>query len=410
MPIAALSDLQRVLLVGSFLRKDHPLFAQRLRQAALKGARIHSVHGVADDWLMPIASSMVVRPGLWPNALAEIAAAVAQAQGLAAPVQVVPSDAARAIAASLMSGERKAILLGNSAVQHPQAHNLAALAHWIGLHTGAAVGDLTDAANTVGAQLVEAMPVEGGRDASAMLDGTLKACLLLHVEPDRDTADPARAVAALKRAELVVALTSFADAALDCADVLLPVAPFTETSGTFVNAEGRAQSFHGVVKPLGETRPAWKVLRVLGNLLALKGFDFETSEDVRAEALGDQTAISGRLDNRAGPVVPLMIQEAALERLSDVPIYETDPWVRRADGLQHTADARPRGADLPTGLWRQLGLKDGDFVRVTQGEATAELPARLDDRLADGTVRIPSGTALTRTLGAMFGPLNLSKV
>ena len=410
MPIAALTDLQRVLVVGSFLRKDHPLFAQRLRQAAQKGARIHSLHGITDDWLMPMSSSMAVRPSQWPNALAEVAAAVAETQGVAAPVDAVPSEAARAIAASLLSGERKAILLGNSAVQHPQARHLAALAHWIGEHTGASVGDLTAAANTVGAQLVDALPVNGGRDASAMLDGSLKACLLMHVEPDRDLADPARAVAALQQAELVVALTSFADASRDCADVLLPIAPFTETSGTFVNAEGRVQSFHGVVKPLGETRPAWKVLRVLGNLLGVPGFDFETSEDVRAQALGDQATISLRLDNRTDHVAPASLQDDALERLADVPIYEGDPWVRRAESLQRTADARPLGAVLPTGLWNQLGLNDGDRVQVMQGTASAVLPARRDDTLADGTVRIPSGTAAARSLGAMFGPLTVTKV
>ena len=412
--IASLSTLQRVLVVGSFLRKDHPLFAQRLRQAARRGARIHSLHAVHDDWLMPIATTLTAAPSGWVAALAEIAAAVAAAKEVAPPVAlgagVEPSVQAKAIAASLLTGDRKAILLGNAAVQHPAAASLMALAQWIGEHTGASVGDLTADANTVGAQLVGVQPAVGGLNASQMLGGALKACLLLNVEPDRDAANPAAAVAALQGAQMVVALTSFRDAALDCADVLLPIAPFTETSGTFVNAEGRVQSFHGVVKPMGETRPAWKVLRVLGNMLNVPGFDFETSEDVRTEALGDVTAIPARLNNRVDAPVVLSAAPAGLERIADVPIYETDPLVRRAASLQLTADARAPSVGITAALWAQLGLHAGDMVRVSQSLATADLPAHLDATLAANTVRVPSGAAQTRTLGAMFGAISVNPV
>jgi NADH-quinone oxidoreductase subunit G len=411
--IASLSTLQRVLVVGSFLRKDHPLFAQRLRQAARRGARIHSLQAVHDDWLMPVATLMTAAPSQWVLALADIAAAVAATKQVEPPVArgagVEPSAQAQAIAASLLSGDRKAILLGNAAVAHPAASSLMALAQWIGEQTGASVGDLTADANTVGAQLVGAQPVAGGRNAEQMLSGSLKACLLLNVEPDRDAANPAAAVAALQGAEMVVVLTSFRDAALDCADVLLPIAPFTETSGTFVNAEGRVQSFHGVVKPMGETRPAWKVLRVLGNMLNVPGFDFETSEAVRTEALGDVIALATRLNNQVDAPVVLGAAPAGLERISDVPIYEADPLVRRAASLQLTADARAPSVSIPSALWAQLGLREGDKVRVSQGLATADLPARLDQTLAANTVRVPSGTAQTRTLGAMFGAITIAK-
>ena len=414
MPIAALSSLQRVLVVGSFLRKDHPLFAQRLRQAARKGARVHSLHAVHDDWLIPLATTMTAAPSAWVQSLAEIAAAVAASKEIAAPVAlgagVEPSAEAKAIAASLLGGERKAILLGNAALQHPSASSLMALAQWIGEHTGASVGDLTAAANAVGAQLVGARPTAGGLNAGQMLSGSLKACLLLNVEPDRDAANPAAAVVALQGAAMVVALTSFRDAALDCADVLLPIAPFTETSGTFVNAEGRAQSFHGVVKPLGDTRPAWKVLRVLGNMLNVPGFDFETSEDVRADALGDLASMSARLSNRIDTPVALPTVATGFERIADVPIYEADPLVRRATSLQLTADARAPSVGIPSGLWAQLGLQEGASVRVSQGSASAELPARLDATLNARTVRVSSGGAQTRTLGAMFGPITVDKV
>ena len=408
--IASLSTLQRVLVIGSFLRKDHPLFAQRIRQAAKKGGKVFSLNGVHDDWLMPMASTLTAAPSGWVGALAEVAVAVAAATGVSAPLAVESSAPARAIAASLLTGERKAVLLGNAAAQHPQASQLLALANWIGEHTGASVGYLTEAANTVGAQLVAAMPRSGGLNAAQMLGGSLKACLLLNVEPAFDAADPAAALAGLQSAEMVVALTPFKTAALACADVLLPIAPFTETAGSFVNAEGRLQSFHGVVKPLGEARPAWKVLRVLGNLLGLPGFDFETSEEVRAEALGDGAGVASRLDNTTDVAVVMPVAASGLERIADVSIYATDSLVRRAPALQHTADAKAPVASVSSAVWQQLGLSVGSSVRITQGPASAVLPVQVDASLAATAVRVPAGHAATATLGAMFGPLTVEKV
>lgn len=410
--VAALSNLQRVLVVGSFLRKDHPLFAQRLRHAARKGAQVHSLHALADDWLMPMGTQLVAAPSAWVQSLADIAAAIAAAKGLAAPAAGNAGAEAKLIADSLLSGERKAVLLGNAAAQHPQAASLLSLANWIAAQTGASVGYLTEAANTVGAQLVNAQPGAGGLNAGQMLaGGSLKAALLLDVEPAYDAADPSAAKAALEKAEMVVAMSAFKSAAvLDVADVLLPVAPFTETSGSFVNAEGRLQSFHGVVKPLGETRPAWKVLRVLGNMLGLPGFEYETSEQVRAEALGDGSGIAARLDNGFSAAIASPAAAAnGLQRIADVPIYSADSLVRRAPALQHTADARPPMASLPAALWQQLGLAAGDRVRVSQGAASAVLPARLDATLATGTVRVSAGHPDTATLGAAFGAVTVEK-
>ncbi len=410
LPIAALSNLQRVLVVGSFLRKDHPLFAARIRHAARKGAQVHSLHALADDWLMPMGTQLIAAPSAWLQSLVDIATAIGAAKGISAPMAGNATVEAKVIADSLLSGERKAVLLGNAAAQHPQAGALLSLANWIAAQTGAAVGYLTEAANTVGAQLVGAQPGAGGLNAGQMLGSAqLKAVLLLDVEPAFDAADPSAALAALQGAETVVALSAFKSAALDVADVLLPIAPFTETSGTFVNAEGRVQSFHGVVKPAGEARPAWKVLRVLGNMLGLAGFDFETSEDVRAQALGDATAIAARLDNGSSAAPTAGSASAGLQRIADVPIYCADSLVRRAPALQATADARAPQASLPAALWSQLGLAAGDRVRVVQGAASAVLPARLDATLADNTVRVPAGHADTATLGAAFGAITVEK-
>jgi NADH-quinone oxidoreductase subunit G len=192
--------------------------------------------------------------------------------------------------------------------------------------------------------------------------------------------------------------------------VLLPITPFTETSGTFVNAEGRAQSFTGVVKPMGDARPAWKVLRVLGNLLGLDGFSQESSEEVRAEALGDLSGLAGRLDNTpaTAPAAP-QAGLAGLERVADVPIYAADSLVRRAPSLQLTADAREPVACLPSALWQQLRLQAGDKVVVGQGQAVTLLPAREDPTLAPTAIRIAAGHAATLALGPMFGPLTVEK-
>ncbi|MCW7538146.1 NADH-quinone oxidoreductase subunit NuoG [Aquabacterium sp. A7-Y] len=410
MPIAGLSKLQRALVIGSFLRKDHPLFAQRLRQAVRQGAQVHSLHAVQDDWLMKLASQTTVAPSAWPQALADIAAAIAAERGVNAPAQGEATEAAKAVAASLLSGERKAVLLGNAAAQHPQASTLLALANWIGEQTGASVGYFGEAANSVGAQLAGALPGAGGLNAAQMLAQPLKAYLLLNVEPELDAADAAQAAAAVQGAEMVVAMSAFRTAAVEYADVLLPIAPFSETSGTFVNAEGRAQSFYGVVKPTGETRPAWKVLRVLGNMLGLPGFEFETSEEVRTLALGDTAQLASRLGNQAAAApAPAARSAGGLERVAEVPIYSSDALVRRAPSLHLTRDAAPPVAGLNAALFAQLGLKDGDVVRVSQGAASAVLPARLEAGLAEGCVRVPVGHPATATLGAMFGAVSVAK-
>ncbi|WP_119155769.1 NADH-quinone oxidoreductase subunit NuoG [Caldimonas tepidiphila] len=410
--IASLSTLQRALVVGSFLRKDHPLFAQRLRQAAKRGCQVHSLHALADDWLMPMASTTIAEPSAWLRALANVAAAVAAERGAASPFGGEATEPAVVVARSLLSGEHKAVLLGNAAAQHPQADALLAVANWIAEQTGATVGYLSEAANTVGAQLVKAMPGQGGLNAGQMLTESLKAYLLLNVEPELDAANAAQALKVMHGAEMVVAMTAFKTAALDYADVLLPIAPFAETSGTFVNAEGRVQSFFGVAKPQGETRPAWKVLRVLGNVLGLQGFAQETSEEVRAEALGDVEQLRSRLDNRAvASQVKASAPAAAggLERIAHVPIYSSDALVRRAPSLQMTADARPPVAWLPAALWSQLGLAPGARVRVSQGGAAVELLAVPDASLPAQCVRVAAGHPATAALGAMFGPIRVER-
>ena len=339
MPIAALSDLQSVLVVGSNLRKDHPLFAQRIRQSARAGCAVTAITSEAllaneGAWAMPLRATVVAEPDEWAQALADVAAAVAAEKGVATPFEGQSTDNAKALAKALLAGERKAILLGNAAAHHPGGSTLLALCQWIGEQTGATVGFLTEAANTVGAQVVNALPGSGGLNAGQMLAGGLRAALLLNCEPGADSAP-----ADLSACEMVVTLSPF-KANMDISDVLLPIAPFTETSGSFVNAEGCVQSFHAVVRPLGDTRPGWKVLRVLGDLLGLQQPAYETSPEVLAQALGagvTDRVPENRLSNRTSARADVRAHAGSVPYVG---IYQLDGIVRRAPSLQLTADAR----------------------------------------------------------------------
>ncbi|WP_321910710.1 NADH-quinone oxidoreductase subunit NuoG [Burkholderia cepacia] len=414
MPIADLSNVDAAFVVGSFLRRDHPLFAARLRQAAKNGAKLHFLHATGDDALIPTAQRIVAAPSAWLDQLAGIAAAVAQLRGVALPdalAGVTASPAAQAVAQSLANGERRAVLLGNVAVRHPEFAKLHAVAKWIADNTGATFGFLTEAANTVGAHVVGALPGEGGLNAREAFAQPRKGYVLLNVEPEFDTVDPAQALAALNQAEMVVVMSPFKHG-LDYADVLLPVAPFTETAGTYVNAEGTVQSFNGVVRPLGDTRPGWKVLRVLGSLLGLPNFEYETAEEVRLAALGD-AGVAGRLSNQTSVAPVRAAANAAnggFERLADVPIYHADALVRRAGALHLTAAAKAaNAAALPAALFDKLGLKEGDAVRVRQGERAVQLPAVRDANLAETVVRVSAATPAGAALGSLSGELVVEK-
>lgn len=417
MPVQEIDQLKRVLIVGSFLRKDHPLLAARLRHATKRGARISLLHAVDQDLLMPVASKMVAAPSAWLSALGEIIAAIAQAKGIAAPAgfgNVSPSQAAKETAANLLSGEPKAVFLGNAVAQHPQASKLHAAAQWIAQQTDARFGYLTEGANTVGGYIANAIPRQGA-NAQSMFAQPRKAYVLLHAEPELDTANPQLARKALDQAEMVVALSPFKHG-LDYADVLLPIAPFSETSGTFISSEGRAQSFNGTVRPLGETRPAWKVMRVLGNLLGLQGFEFDTSEAVRNEIFGANSVADINLAKHLNNLADVAPQPGAalsgnieIERIADVPTYFSDAIVRRAHALQQTAEAEAPKAWVSTALAQHFGIVSGEQVRVRQGDGSAVLTAAIDSSLPDGVVRVSAGHPSTAGLGPMFGPLSVEK-
>ena len=413
MSIAEFAALDRILIVGSFLRNDHPLLAHRLRQAAKKGAQLSLVHASDDDLSIRVARKAIVAPSAMPRVLAEIVVAAAAGAGKPAPAAlsgITASADAQAIAASLASGERKGIFLGNFAQHHPNAAQLHALAQELARLTGATQGFLTEAANSVGGHIAGAMPQRGGMNANAMLVSPRKAYLLLHTETDLDAADPGVARAALKAAECVIALSPFRSGVAEHADVVLPISPFSETAGTFVNCEGRVQAFNGVAPPLGEARPAWKVLRVLGSLLGLAGFAQDSIEAVRLE-LPAAEAIAAGLSNATGTAIGAPAStDAVPERVADVPMYFADPLVRRAASLQKTRNARPPAVRASAATLARLQLADGDAARVRRGEGEAMLKVVADPSVPDGCVRIAAAHPTTSMLGPMFGSIVVEAV
>ena len=414
MPIAQLSTLKRALVIGSFLRKDHPLVTTRLRAATKSGLRLSLVAGADDELLMKVAHKLIAAPSDWLVALSEVVVAIAADKNIAVPAgfeHIEASDVAKAIAASLVVvGDVElpgAILLGNAAAQHPQASKLHAAAQWIAEQTGCSFGYLVESANSIGGHLVGAT---SGKN-EAPFATPKKAYVLLNAEPELDAANPQQATAALAAAEMVVVMSAFQHG-MDYADVLLPIAPFSETSGTFVNCEGRAQSFNGTVRPLGDTRPAWKVLRVLGNLLGLQGFDYDTSESIRDDVFGKGNVdLSAKLNNVAtlAPTVGAYAPAGQLERVTDVPVYFTDALARRAEPLQRTADANAPLVTLSKAVAESIGVKAGDSVTVTQGAGSAVLVADVDVTLPSNAVRVAAGHPAVATLGAMFGSIQVEK-
>lgn len=410
MPLAELDNLDRVLVVGSFLRKDHPLMAQRLRQAVKRGTQVLLLDSAADDPLLPVTARLTLAPSELARGLAEVAVALAQIKQAAVPAEfasVTPGEDAQRIAASLASGSNAAVLMGNLAVSAPNASTLAANGRAIAGLSGAKFCFLTAGGNTVGGYLAGAVPGRGGKTAAQMLAEPLKAYVVLHAEPALDADNGPQALAALRGAQFAVALTAYRSSAEEWADVMLPVAPFTETSGTFVNAAGVAQSFKGTVAPYGQTRPAWKVLRVLGNVLHLAGFEDETSEAVRDAALAG--GVEGRLSNDIKAAIGLGQPAGALERLADVPIYRSDAIVRRSEPLQaHVASRAPK-ARMNGRTLAALGLEAGAKVRVSSAQGSVELEAALDEAVADNAVRVAAAFAQTAALGGAFGQISVER-
>jgi NADH-quinone oxidoreductase subunit G len=421
MPMAQMGALKRVLVIGSHLRKDLPLLAARIRTATKTGLQVYRLDAGGNDWLMPIAVHLQHRPSQWLEQLGQIAHAVAKAKSITPPTglgNATVSAQAQAIADQLLMnnqaehGEPQAILIGALAIHHPNASDLHILAQFIAEHTNATLGFLNEGGNTVGAQFVGATQ---GQDASvdSLLESNARAYVLLNLEPLRDLPNPQQTRAALQKADTVITLSPFTSPdLLELADVILPITPYTETVGSFVNLAGQIQTIQPAVRPLADARPAWKVLRAMGSLLHLDGFLYNLPEEVCADALSKP--IEPVLSNQftANRVVQgKMLCAGPLERLADQAIYASDLIVRRAPSLQLTRDAKNASAiGVGKTLFKQLGVQEGERVLISQAGNTVEGSVLLQTDLADGVVRIATANELSVSLGPMFGEVTLTKV
>lgn len=324
MAVADVESLDTVLVIGSNLRKEVPLLAHRVRKAALAGARVHFVNTTEYEYLFPVASQAIH-------------------QDLYAGLETLQADSPAL--AALQAADKAAILIGQVALRHPRFAELRRRAAGLAASTGARLGYLSEGANAAGLSLAGVLPhrESGGRPAAtpgqhagAMLQGGPATLILLGVEPEFDCA----AGATLGDVGKIVALTPFlAGSIREHADIVLPIGTFAETAGTFVNAAGDWQSFRGAAAPLGESRPAWKVLRVLGNLLELPGCAYDTAAEVldaARAAIGNVTPDNGMAATSALGPPPASQGDDNL----DVPIYQVDALVRRARSLQLTRDGR----------------------------------------------------------------------
>jgi NADH-quinone oxidoreductase subunit G len=363
-PIAALDQASAVLVVGSNLRKEVPLIAHRLRKAAVRGAKISFVNSRRYEYLFPVAGYLSANGVDMFEHLVAIAAAAVQGSGKSAPEAIAalitsaqPTDAHRAIAQQLGDGASRHILLGAIAQRHEAFADLRLVAGAIAEVTGATLGYLPEGGNAVGASLAGVLPqrAAGGRSVATaglnvadMFAARLKAYVVLGaIEPAHDIASAA-AIEALRAAECVVALSPYSTA-MEFAHVVLPIGTFAETSGTYVNMEGRWQSVPGAATPVGEARPGWKVLRVLGNLLNLSGFDYTSPDQVRDELrkqIDAAPAFPVKAAARA-PQAKFPLGASATER--DIPIYQVDAVVRRSSALQATRDARDTAQEADKG-------------------------------------------------------------
>ena len=422
--IADLEELDAALLIGSWIRKDQPIAAHRLRKAALRGASIMAVNALDYEFNFPLTESLVSAPAEMSTNLAAIIKALLSLSGKTAPgglasllENVTVQDTHREVAQHLFNADKASILMGNQAMSQSEFATLRALANVIADLAGARLGYLSEGANTAGACLAGSLPHRGlagetvsnpGKHAYTMIDEGLGAYVLLGVEPEYDCANSGRALAAMNDADFVVCLTSFvSDTMRDYADVILPISVFAETAGTFVNAEGKWQSYQGAVQPLEDARPAWKVLRVLGNLFELEGFDYVSVDEVRSEIESATASLVVSTTSEWRCPTSLSTGSNGLMRVGHLPLYAVDSLVRRSEPLQATRDTIMAAAYINSKTASQQGLSANQEVRVVQAQYSNKLPVVIDEGVPDQCVFIPAGVKDSQTLGDAYGSVEL---
>lgn len=408
---AEIEQADTIFLIGSNIQKEAPSVFLRLRKAFRHGAKILALNPVDYPFSFDVAEKNIVAP----DEIAIALAGVANACGIDIAAQT--NSFSTAAAQLLQAGKKVCFILGNVAMNSPHAAIIRSLSQQMANKIGATVNILTEGTNTAGAWLAGAIPhrgvggslVEKGFDAQAMLQDPRKAYILLNVEPDCDTANPAAMKAVLHQADFVVSLSLFNNAVLtEHADVILPIAAFTETAGSFVNVTGEWQRFTGVAAAFEEARPAWKVLRVLGNLFHLEGFDYTSSEEIYDEvrALVPSSAPGVMQEHKISQLPSF--NEKDLYRIGSIPLYAVDSLVRRAKSLQ-AAQPILEGETAVVRVHPAMGLQAGDMVTVKQQLGQVRLPVVLDESLPHRGVFVAGGIAETSDLSELFGVVGLEK-
>ncbi len=421
LPINELSTCDAILLVGSNIRKEQPIAATEIRKAALKGGAVVAINPVDYKFNFAVSAKHIVAPQHMVNNLIALAKALGVRK---LERDVVVSDEIAALAQQLKDKPRACILLGALAMHHPEASQLRYIAQLIAEHIDAKLGFMTDGANAAGAWIAGAVPHRHpaggvinhqGLNAYEMLAKPRKAYVLLNVEPDVDCANSQLAIEAMKQAKFVMALSIYKNPVLEAhAHLILPMTPFTETSGTFVNVTGMWQHFHGVAQPLASARPAWKILRVLGNYLHLTGFDYEKSEEIAHELKATLTQSAPLTTQFSTPREDMAaVAPVKLMRVGEVPLYAIDSIVRRAQPLQEAQtilDGDTAAVRVHPSTAEQLQLQAGDRVVVTQQHtATVRLPLCCDERIPVGAAWIAGGIPATVGLGDLFAEVQITK-
>ena len=422
--IDVLETVDAALLIGSNIRHDQPIASHRLRKAVENGAKVMLLNSMDYDINYNIAEKIIAHPGAIASQLAGIIKAMlalgdqSAPAGLAALIDSVSvTESHSAIANNLNAATVSSVIIGTQAMGQADLSTIKALAGLLASLANSNFGYLPRGANSVGARFAGALPFAGvggkevavGKNALTMFDTPASAYMLMNVEPERDCINPAQAMRAINAADFVICLTPIAsDAMRSYANVMLPMAPYSETSGSFVNAAGDWQRFSANCAPLGETRPAWKILRVLGNLLELNGYEYLSSEEVRAEVERDSANMSK--DNQVEWQCPGKLNNGEnLVRIGNLSIYATDNIVRRANALQQTVHAAVETIAMNRATANKLSIADATRVVLAQGDDEVSGELALDERIPDNCVMVNSATDLSSGLGAPYQTVTVTK-
>lgn len=414
MSIEDVEKLQSLFIIGSNLRKEQPLLNHRVRKAALKGAQIYYLNPMRYEQNYKV-DQIVASPSQMLDHLGALASIIGiSIKGVATDVidNARPTSQHHDLISSLRQARCKAILLGSLAQAHPDYAVLRDLASAIATETGAIFGFVPIGPNTVGANILDATVRKAASDGIGdVLSKQMRSYLLFGIEPHLDIANPAKAMQRLGAAECVIAISSFRSATLDqVATVLLPLAEYFETAGTYVNAAGLWQSFSAAVPAQGKAKPGWSILCSLGGRFGLQGFNYASPDNVLDEI---RSICSGMLPNnncKKAEVDTLRSKADVLVRLGDVPIYATDPLVRRAAALQQTKDAYWSSlVCMNEGTAKRYGVRHGEEVWIDQGGSKLKLIVSIDPHVPDFCARVPSGLTGTECLGGQFTEMNIER-